>query len=94
MLLHVLSIAIPIVAAMAFASGYYFGRSAAAKDFIRLYPNRVKELLEAHDIAFALGRMSAAEEFENLTQQLMEKYKKKFTSITPEIPEFPEDRKG
>jgi len=57
----ILAIAIPVVGSMAFFSGYYFGKVDTEKQLENLYYNRTKELIEEHNNAYSLGRISVAE---------------------------------
>lgn len=79
----ILAIAIPIVGLLAFLSGYFYGKADAAKKLVRIYSNRTKEMMEAHDKAYLLGRISVAEEFKSFTNELEKKYT---------VPKFPADR--
>lgn len=74
MITHILAIAIPIVGLLAFLSGYFYVKSDAAKKLIRIYSNMTKEMTEAKQESYMLGRISVAEEFKTFTNELKEKY--------------------
>lgn len=79
----ILAIAIPIVGFLSFLSGYFYGKSNAAKKLMHLYSNRTKEMIEAKQDSYMLGRIHVAEEFKTFTNELEKKYT---------VPEFPADR--
>lgn len=70
MITHVLAIAITIVGLLAFLSGYFYGKSDASKKLMQLYSNRTKEMIEAKQESYMLGRIHVAEEFKTFTNEL------------------------
>jgi len=82
----ILAIAIPVIGFLAFLSGYFYGKADASKKLMQLYSNRTKEMIEAKQESYMLGRIHVAEEFKTFTNELEKKY-------TVTVPEFSEDGK-
>lgn len=85
MITHILAISIPVIGILAFLSGYFYGKADAGKHLGKLYSNRTKDMIEAKQEAYLLGRIHVAEEFKTFTNELQKKY-------TIPVPEFPADR--